>query len=123
MDDLIERLQLIAELSGNLTSSEAASIAARAIERIAALEAENAQVKRHIENNTKMWNADHAIAQKLIANNALLIGLVKEAGEMLVMFLRHKTSTGDDCFTFRLTTEHIRWAEAALAKIKENLNA
>ena len=51
--------------------------------RIAALEADNARLKRHIENNTKMWNADHAIAQKLIANNARLIGLVKEAGEAL----------------------------------------
>ena len=62
-------------------------------------------------------------ADELRAEIARLIGLVKEAGEMLVMFLRHKTSTGDDCFTFRLTTEHIRWSEAALAKIKENLNA
>lgn len=39
-DDLIERLQLIAELSGVLTSSEAASIAAQAADHIEALEAE-----------------------------------------------------------------------------------
>ena len=42
-DDLKERLQLIAELSGRLTSSEVASIAEQAADRIAALEAKLAE--------------------------------------------------------------------------------
>lgn len=58
----------------------------------------------------------------LEADNARLMGLVKEAGEDLVMLLRQKTPTSDDCYTFRLTADHIRWAKATLAKIKENTN-
>ena len=42
-DDLKERLQLIAELSGRLTSSNVASIAKQAADRIAALEAKLAE--------------------------------------------------------------------------------
>lgn len=44
-DDLKERLQLIAELSGKLTSSEVASIAEQAADRIEALEAERDRYK------------------------------------------------------------------------------
>lgn len=72
MDDLIERLQLIAELSGALTSSEAASIAAQAITRIAALEADNARLRHDLDVTGVQY-------QKVVADNARLLELVETA--------------------------------------------
>ena len=93
MDDLIERLDHIA--LNVLDDRDDAQAVCDANARIAALEADKAR----------------------------LMGLVKEAGDRLSMLLYHKTPAADDCYSFRLTAEHIRWANATLAKIKEATDA